>query len=183
MSDPCLSFARDRLFSAHADLRVSLRKVRKRQRNPGAFQRLEGRCVSTLWFEETDQEIFGVRIGDGGRRHQRRARLPEPAKFMRQVLRGPTASALIPRSRRRESADRAARMELRAFTSAATQTALSAHFPGGDFPQVLDRPIRLVLFQLFQRVPAGGHRQHFGVNGAGAADVQVRVANHEHFVR
>jgi hypothetical protein len=41
-----LSFYGARLFSSHADLRISLRTLREGQRNPGAFQRMEGHEMS-----------------------------------------------------------------------------------------------------------------------------------------
>jgi hypothetical protein len=57
-----LSFLNAALFSAHADLRVSLRKVRERQRNPHPLQRLERRQVPPMRFHEAREEIFRFRF-------------------------------------------------------------------------------------------------------------------------
>jgi hypothetical protein len=51
------------LLSVHADLRIPLRKVRVRQRNPRPLQRLEGDRVPALRLKEIVQEIFRVRLG------------------------------------------------------------------------------------------------------------------------
>lgn len=70
----------------HADLRVSLREVRLRQRDSGAFQQVEGCEVSTLRLDQTGKETVRVRVipcsgGRGGRllpvahRQARRLRL------------------------------------------------------------------------------------------------------------
>jgi hypothetical protein len=61
---PNLSFWRNGLLSFHADLRVSLRKVRARQRNPRPLQRLEGRGMPAVRLKEIVQEIFHIRFGE-----------------------------------------------------------------------------------------------------------------------
>jgi hypothetical protein len=57
-----LSFFRNRLFCRHADLRVSLREVRERQRNPGPVQPVAGDRVPTLRVQEVVQEAVRLRL-------------------------------------------------------------------------------------------------------------------------
>jgi hypothetical protein len=56
-------FSSHRLSYPHADLRISLREVRARQRNPRPLQRLEGHGMPALRLKEIVQEIFHVRPG------------------------------------------------------------------------------------------------------------------------
>jgi len=57
---PALNFSPRRLFSIHADLRISLREMRARQRNPRPLDGLEKDRVSALRLEEIVQEILHV---------------------------------------------------------------------------------------------------------------------------
>src|SRR6185437_539243 len=60
------------LLSLHAHLRVSLRKVRERQRDFGPFQRLERHSMPEMRLNEAREEIFDLRFGQcGGRRRFR----------------------------------------------------------------------------------------------------------------
>jgi hypothetical protein len=71
-----LNFPRGGLICFHADLRISLRKVRVRQRIAGALERLEGFRMPALRVKETGQEIFNLR--GGSRRQQPGKRRKEP---------------------------------------------------------------------------------------------------------
>src|SRR5205814_94952 len=89
-----LRFLRQRLSSCYANLRISLRKMRKRQRNPGPIARLDGNQVSALRFDQGVEEVFGFCL------EQRRKPSPELQwcpKFLRDVRHGPAAFALIQR--------------------------------------------------------------------------------------
>ena len=57
-----LRFKPRRLFYPHADLRIPLREMRARQRNPGSLDRLEGHHLSALRLGETGQETFRFRL-------------------------------------------------------------------------------------------------------------------------
>jgi len=114
---PRLRFLPHRLFSLHADLRVSLRKVRTRQRNPRPLQRLEGNGVPALRLKKVVQEIFHVRLRQLRRQRfavgkQRRWRL------LRRALPRRTLNPSPDRSSRRESAH--SMQYLSGLTSAAT---------------------------------------------------------------
>jgi hypothetical protein len=58
-----LSCSRLWICCAYADLRVSLRKVRKRQRTVGSFQQMEGNQVSALRIDQARQTPVCVRVG------------------------------------------------------------------------------------------------------------------------
>jgi hypothetical protein len=46
----------------HADLRISLREMRTRQRNPGALQRLDGDKMPPLWRRDAGEKVFHLRL-------------------------------------------------------------------------------------------------------------------------
>ena len=69
-SESRLNFPPGGIISFHADIRISLREVRARQRNPRPLQRLEGRGMPALRLEEIVQEVLHLRLGH--RRHDHR---------------------------------------------------------------------------------------------------------------
>src|SRR5208282_6688765 len=81
-----LRFLSHRLLSLNADLRIPLRKVRTRQRNPGSLYGLEGHSLPALRLGEIGQEVFSLRPGQrrsrqrgiGKRRRWRLLRRPLP---------------------------------------------------------------------------------------------------------
>ena len=62
-----LRFKRRRLLYPHANLRISLRSVRARQRDSRPVLRLEGNQMSAVRLTEDFQEIFHLRLGWRGR--------------------------------------------------------------------------------------------------------------------
>ena len=87
-----LRFGLDWLLSLHADLRVSLREVRERQRASGSLKRLDRDPVPALRFDQALQEILRVRVGDGRQRQRRCARVFKRwRRLLRRPLRRPRA--------------------------------------------------------------------------------------------
>lgn len=86
-----LSFPALQLSSSHADLRVSLREVRKGQRDTGSFKGVEGDQMSLLRLAEAFKEI--VRFCLVPRRY-RRALLHRQTQFVRHVRNRAAAFAL-----------------------------------------------------------------------------------------
>ena len=76
-----------RIISTHADLRISLREVRARQRNPRPLDGLEKHRVSALRLEEVVQEIFHLRLGWRRRRSSVRQRRQRASLLRRQLPR------------------------------------------------------------------------------------------------
>ena len=64
---PRLNFSRHEILLRHADLRISLRAVRTRQRNPRPLRRLAGNEMPALRLIQTGQEVFHLRVS-GSRR-------------------------------------------------------------------------------------------------------------------
>jgi hypothetical protein len=62
-----LFFRSKKLPLVHADLRISLRKMRAGQRSPRPLQRLERHRLSALRLNQIVQEIFGLRLRRRGR--------------------------------------------------------------------------------------------------------------------
>ena len=89
-----LSFPPGWLLFGHADLRVSLREVRERQRNPGAFEPLGGDTMPVLRLDEAGEEVFHICGQQCGRKHRCRACLFRRAEILRHVRHGQTAPAL-----------------------------------------------------------------------------------------
>lgn len=82
-----LRFSEGLPIFSHADLRVSLRKMRKGQRDSRSFERLERNSMSALRVHFADEEIFSVcfeRQRELPRRQQARGRR---WRWMRPLLR------------------------------------------------------------------------------------------------
>lgn len=90
-----LSAAPNLLLCRHADLRISLRKVRTRQRDSGALQQLGRDEMPALRLDQTGKEILHVRLCNC-RQHQHSSnpQLHRHAAFLRHVWHGPTALSL-----------------------------------------------------------------------------------------
>src|SRR6266436_980583 len=61
-------------------------------------------------------------------------------------------------------------------------TLLSNHLSRFDPPQILHRPLRLVLLKFAQAVVARGDGENFGAEGPTAADVQRRITDDQRLV-
>jgi|GEM_PF-4512125 len=86
-----LRFLAAALFSNYADLRVSLRKMRKGQRNSHSFQRLERHEVPAVRFYEIGEEIFDLRLSERGQHRGRAGQ--EGRRWMRRRVRVPSLTA------------------------------------------------------------------------------------------
>jgi hypothetical protein len=66
--------------------------------------------------------------------------------------------------------------------STGTEADLNSHLPGGNRPQIGYCPVRLVPLQLGKCGAASCYSQDLRSNGSRAANVQRRVADHQHLV-
>src|ERR1035438_4644746 len=82
-----LRFLSDRLFCRYADLRVSLRQVRARQRDPGPFQQVEGDQMPALRVSQAIQDALGVRLLRRRQPAQRQAVVQWPRRVRQRLLR------------------------------------------------------------------------------------------------
>src|SRR5690606_25027316 len=58
----------------------------------------------------------------------------------------------------------------------------SANPRGGNLSQIRNRPVRLILNQFLQSRPTRRHRQNLRADRATTANIQRRIADHQHFI-
>ncbi len=96
---------RARVSVRYADLRISLRTVRKGRRSARAFFPVGRHTLPALWLDQTHEKTFRVHVRR--RRRRRRTRLHGRAPFLWVMRDGQAAFALSTRSfGRRRSQDR-----------------------------------------------------------------------------